>query len=364
MKQFLILVLIFISACGPQALIALPSLSAQQPQVASVSPAYNEVADADAVITVTFSKAVDGKSINRDSFLVIENFSDKPAPLLEEDIADGKLMGMEGEYLVAGDNLTATFQSGSGFIAGKTYGVILTTKIVSLDRFALNQTPGSTQSPFISKFIIKDNIIINQEDNTNTSQYTLSSEGAVQVGAGDTVQSESVAKPLNLIINEVYYDAPDSDTNGDLFVELRGTSGGVIDGYKVVFVNGDDGKVTESVTLPSDAKNSESGLYVIAGAKTGNPDATNVAIADFIANFDPQNGPDAVQLLDDKGVLTDAVCYGDVKTAEAENGLAMCEGSFAPDVPSGQSLSRLPDADDTNDNAADFMANETPSPGE
>ncbi|MBI2342253.1 MAG: hypothetical protein HYU98_05930, partial [Deltaproteobacteria bacterium] len=124
----------------------------------------------------------------------------------------------------------------------------------------------------------------------------------------------------------------------------------------------DDGKITDSITLPSGASVQGDGFYVIADAASQNANQTNVAEADFITNFDPQNGPDAVQLLDSKGGLVDAVCYGEVKVKIAENGLAMCENSPALDAPAGKSISRLENTDDTDDNSADFIINSEPSP--
>lgn len=171
------------------------------------------------------------------------------------------------------------------------------------------------------------------------------------------------ATALPLVINELLYDLPGDDTNGDLFVELRGTPGGDLSGYKLSFINGDDGKETEAMTIPPGLQVPSDGLFVIADGITGDLQHSHVANADYLDNFDPQNGPDSVQLLSPEGKLVDAVSYGATKLSVAANGLAMLEGVAAPDAPLGQSISRLPDADDTNDNSVDFIVNTIPSPG-
>lgn len=172
------------------------------------------------------------------------------------------------------------------------------------------------------------------------------------------------ATALPLVINEILYDLPGDDTNGDLFVELRGTPGGDLGGYKVSFLNGDDGKETEHVTIPAGLRVPENGLFVIADGITGDLQHTHVLNADYLDNFDPQNGPDSVQLLSPDGKLIDAVSYGTPKVTTGANGLAMLEGLAAPDAPVSRSISRLPDAEDTRDNSADFVINTAPSPGE
>jgi hypothetical protein len=166
-----------------------------------------------------------------------------------------------------------------------------------------------------------------------------------------------------VVLNEIFYDSADSDTDGNLFVELYGTPELSLAGCKINFVNGADGSMTDSVALPAGAKTGADGFYVIADAKTGSSLSTNVPGFDLIDNFDPQNGPDAVQLLDAKGGLVDAVGYGDEIQPVAENGLASFEGAPAVDVAVGHSLERKAPGLDTENNAGDFVDREAPTPG-
>jgi hypothetical protein len=86
--------------------------------------------------------------------------------------------------------------------------------------------------------------------------------------------------------------------------------------------------------------------------------------ADLVDSFDPQNGPDAVQLLDNHDRLLDAVGYGEGIVSLAANRLPAFEGTFAPDVVNGHSLERAVTGRDTNDNDADFIDRPQPTPGE
>jgi hypothetical protein len=167
-----------------------------------------------------------------------------------------------------------------------------------------------------------------------------------------------------VVINEIYYDAVGSDTDGLLFVELYGTPGLPIGNYKVNFVDGGDGSIDDSTTLPEGAIVPSDGFYLIADAKTGSPTESNVSGADLIDNFDPQNGPDAVQLLDSDGNLVDAVGYGEGIVSSAENGLACFEGVAAPDVVNGHSLERKEPGVDSDNNLNDFAEREIPTPGQ
>ena len=84
---------------------------------------------------------------------------------------------------------------------------------------------------------------------------------------------------------------------------------------------------------------------------------------DWIDNFDPQNGPDGMELIDDNGLLIDSVVYGDGAVQLAEDGFILGEGSPAPDVGGGHSISRFPAGFDTDENSIDFLEG-VPTPGE
>ena len=154
------------------------------------------------------------------------------------------------------------------------------------------------------------------------------------------------------LISEVLYDAAGTD-NGNVFVELFGAPGAVLDGLLLEGVHGADGKVYSTITLsgviPAD------GVFVV-GDDSGDG-STLVGNADLVMNVDFQNGPDSVVLRDSHGVL-DALGYGDFT-----GGVFAGEGSAAADVPGGFSLARVNPLLDSNDNLVDFISLAIPTPG-
>jgi hypothetical protein len=155
------------------------------------------------------------------------------------------------------------------------------------------------------------------------------------------------------VISEVFYDAIGSD-DGLSFVELHGAPGTSLAGLALEGVNGANGAVGPSLALigviPAD------GIYVVADATAGGQ--TLVADADLLLDFDFQNGPDSV-VLRDGSVILDALGYGVFAPGEVFAG----EGAPAADPAAGASLARRFADVDTGDNAADFVALETPTPG-
>lgn len=188
-------------------------------------------------------------------------------------------------------------------------------------------------------------------DSSETSQDVVDEERATT----DSETTTEKVRPQVLVINEFLYDITGSDTDGQLFVELVGDAGSDISGYKIVFVNGDGGAAMETITVPTAATIADDGLFLIADAKNGIAGDSFVPDFDFLDDFDPQNGPDCVQLLDDQGELVDAVGYGSPLPENAENGLPCFEGNPAADVPTGKSLSRVGGVD-TDSNVTDFVA--------
>jgi len=150
-----------------------------------------------------------------------------------------------------------------------------------------------------------------------------------------------------IIINEVCYDIPGSDTA--CFIELFGPSGASLDGIEVVGVNGLNGDDYENIDLtgfmiPSD------GFFVIA-------QDSSVANADTItANVNLQNGPDNIELRFN-GITIDALGYGNGEFIFTGEGLP------TPDIEDTNSLSRYPNGEDTDNNINDFMVTFR-SPGE
>ncbi len=155
-----------------------------------------------------------------------------------------------------------------------------------------------------------------------------------------------------VIINEVMYDATGADTN--VFVELWGAPGQLLDGLSLVGINGNNGAVYNAIALtgvvPAD------GYFVVARATA---DAWVLDQADLLTNdVDYQNGPDSIELRWGQDEI-DALGYGEFDIDEIFAG----EGFAAPDVSAGDSLGRDAAHTDTDDNLADFYVCEAPTPG-
>lgn len=350
--------------CGSPSLVLLDSLSAKQPRVVSVVPENGTSVEANAVIRVTFSSPVSSGSVNPYSFALIQDFKEGPDEKIIGDLEDGDLTPVDGKYGFDSTGETVEFIPNEPLSEGVNYGVVVTTEVENDENLPLN-------NPYVGTFTVAPtqdtNTDIHHEDDppqnndeSNNDTETDEEKPPPETGDGDT---DPPTLKAEAIINEIYYDAKESDTDGYLFVELKGDIGGDISNYKISFINGEDGKVTESIILPEGIKIGEDGLYVVADLSTGSKTETKVSQYDFLDNFDPQNGPDAAELFNDKGELLDAVCYGEPKVLKDMDGFDICEGSFAPDVPAGKSITRTTGSADTNNNSIDFVVNEKPSPG-
>ena len=154
------------------------------------------------------------------------------------------------------------------------------------------------------------------------------------------------------LLSEVFYDASGSD-DGQVFVEIWGAPGTVLTGLTVEGINGADGSTTVSIALVGSI--GASGLFVLADSDGSG--GTAVPAFDQLANFDFQNGPDSVLLVDGASVL-DAVGYGSFPAGTFFAG----EGSPTLDPAAGSSIQRVYANVDTDDNAADWQAG-APTPG-
>jgi hypothetical protein len=165
--------------------------------------------------------------------------------------------------------------------------------------------------------------------------------------------ANSAAQPnSNPVINEVYYDSPGEDKG--CFVELKAAHGTKLDGLTLVTANA-KGNDAGTIVLSGTVK--DNGYFVIGQDAS----ATNRDVINAFVNL--TNGGGAVQLKRGSSLL-DALAYGqagagDTKTLGTK---IQGEGRSAKDAKSGESLARIPDGADSNDNAKDFRAGK-PSPG-
>lgn len=342
--------ILFMAGCGALLPEGFDSLTDLQPRVESVRPADGSVVGPDATVELSFSRQVEKASVDESTLAVVDLTDESDREDLIEDVVEGDEEGVTGYYEFAGEDRRVSFRPGDAWQEGSRYLVVATPSILDADLLPLNQMPGGEPTPFVSEFLV-----------TGGGSPDPSSGGAAGGGGGGEVVER--VRPSYIMINEILYDVVGSDTDGDVFLELFGEASTDITDYELVFVNGEDGLIKDTIEMPDGSMIPEDGIFLIADAITGSPGVSDVEGADYIINFDPQNGPDCVQLLSDEGSLVDAMGYGEPIVDPAENGMACYEGSLAPDVGSGMSLSREYGVD-LNDNAMDFMEFAEPTPGE
>ena len=150
-------------------------------------------------------------------------------------------------------------------------------------------------------------------------------------------------------INELYYDHPGLDS-GFEFIELFNSASlpASLSGYALEFHNG-AGEGWDRLWTAGSGDSIPAGRPFVIGGDAVRP------VPDVIAGWSLQNGPDAIRLvyLD---TAADLVGYGNLED------LLYLEGESAPAVEPGQSLARIPDGSDTDNNKRDFQP-AGPSPG-
>ena len=164
-----------------------------------------------------------------------------------------------------------------------------------------------------------------------------------------TIAPLAGAVSTSLVINEVDYDQPSTDTAE--FLELKNVSGSAIglDAYAVELVNGTGGgaAVYQTIDLP-DVTLAAGEYYVICASAgtTANCDLDVLPDTNLIQN----GAPDAIGLRLDS-TLVDALSY------EGDSGAPYTEGSGAgleDTAATDEGLARCPDGSDTDANNVDF----------
>lgn len=173
----------------------------------------------------------------------------------------------------------------------------------------------------------------------------------------------AIASPLraqHVIINEILYDTQGADDPTIMFTELYGDSGIDLNGYSLVGVCGHGGAeylvVHLSGAIPDD------GYFVVGGSGVSNVD---LVMPHNWQNAGLGDDCDCIELRF-QGEAVDKVRYGPCANPPG------CEGEGGTNAPdydppsSGPTLSigRIPDHQDTDDNAADWGISDMLTPGE
>ena len=181
----------------------------------------------------------------------------------------------------------------------------------------------------------------------NTNRKNLSTKALTQILALATLTA-GVTAQASIIINEIDYDQPGTDTSE--FIELfnSGTGDISLDGYFIDLINGGTSASYRSIDLTGFNIDSN-GYFVICN------DTTLVANCNYPFTTSTgwmQNGaPDAIALYDGIGLLDSLSYEGDL--APFTEGTELTIGDSNSFI---MSISRLPNGIDTNNNFLDFAS--------
>lgn len=158
-----------------------------------------------------------------------------------------------------------------------------------------------------------------------------------------------------IVINEVYYDHPGTDT-GYEWIELynNGSENIQLEGARIQAAGT---TWADKYTLPAFVL--RPGRFLLIGEEY-------VANAQLIATLRFENGDtatDGVRYLSPDGLYSDTVLYCTPNLNALTNDIGLIGTSFAIDAAPGSSLARFQDGVDSNLCAVDFVAESNPTPG-
>jgi len=191
---------------------------------------------------------------------------------------------------------------------------------------------------------------VDTDQNNVDFSFRCSTPGTANVADS----SNCVLASTELVINEIDYDQPGTDTAEFVEIKNNGVTDADLTGWILELVNGNGGGVYSIIDLSGNTI-SAGGYFVVCA------NAATVANCDLDVTPDTnliQNGaPDAVGLRFN-GTLVDAVSY------EGDTVAPYTEGSGVGLEDNGDgSIGRCPDGNDTNQNNVDFVFATATTPG-
>jgi hypothetical protein len=181
------------------------------------------------------------------------------------------------------------------------------------------------------------------QSNLDTVFFEIHADNGEAVKSSPTLKYLVLDSPPLLMINEIMYDSPSTDTL--CFVELYGAPGLPLTDYELVGINGSDNYSYVIIDLTGYSIPPDGYLVIGQDANVPNVDIIN-------AEIDLQNGPDNLVLRKD-GFVYDAVGYGTFGEKEFFKGETW--PAYDPNYPyTGSSIGRDPNGTDTDYNRRDF----------
>jgi len=182
------------------------------------------------------------------------------------------------------------------------------------------------------------------------SSGTVSGTVSVSVTSTGEVTLECSLPAPELRVNEVMTGTSSAAANEFVEIVNAGSAPADLSGYRLVYRSATGSTDVTLATAPS-------ATLLVAGARYvfGGSAFTGTAAQSFSTGLASSGG--GVGLRDPAGQLVDSAGYG----SGTSNGFV--EGAPAAAPPAGQSISRIPDGHDTDDNASDFSVTASPTPG-
>ncbi|MBL7954706.1 MAG: lamin tail domain-containing protein [Flavobacteriales bacterium] len=184
-------------------------------------------------------------------------------------------------------------------------------------------------------------ILITGISETDGYAISLSGDCSIEVVSGSAPSCDPLP---TLVVNEVDYDQPSTDTQE--FIELKnvGAFPVSLDGLELLMINGSGDAQYLAVAL-SNVTLAAGDYYVVGSASVPNVDQTA-----FTSNSLQNGNPDGIILRTTGGIIIDQMSYGGSMSTTEGTGTTTDLGGVA-----GVSISRVPDGNDTDDNSLDFI---------
>ena len=169
--------------------------------------------------------------------------------------------------------------------------------------------------------------------------------------------------PPDLVINEIDYDQPGTDTTEFIEIKNVGSTTADLDDVFVDFINGSGGGAASYKTIDLPDVSLAAGEYFVVCANAAtvpNCDLDGTPDADFIQN----GSPDAIALRfgSSTGTIFETVSYEGATPGFTEGAAGATTDTGAGDLAPAQSIGRCADGSDSDDNFADFVLR-TSTPG-
>lgn len=178
-----------------------------------------------------------------------------------------------------------------------------------------------------------------------------------------------LGRSVKLVINEVDYDQPTEDTEEFIEIFNQGPGQADLSNISVLLVN-DDGSVFFTQSLASVGTLDANKYLIIGDPNVINNLPSGTASITLPSNVPIQNsGPEGIALIDSANeILLDALSYeGEITSADVgfTNPVNLVEGTATLELDNSAdgSLSRIPNGQDTNDAASDWLFTDFSTPG-